>query len=93
MPQDGLCGPSVTISRERMALWTRNTLAYRSVVGAPSTDWYSDDDASPHTRQINEITSLGVATGKGNALYGPEESLTRGQMATFLARSLDAMRN
>ncbi len=92
-PVNGVCGPTVTISRERMALWTSGTLAYRSVQGDPSTDWYSDDDASPNTRQINEVTSLGVATGKGNALYGPTESLTRGQMATFLARSLDAMRN
>jgi hypothetical protein len=34
---------------------------------------------------------VGIVTGKGGGLYGPTETLTRGQMATFLARALDAL--
>ena len=90
-PRDGACGPAQTISRELMALWTRNTLLYGRVYGERSTDWYSDDDVSDFEPVIDEITSVGVVTGKASGLFRPEESLTRGQMATFLARSLDAL--
>jgi hypothetical protein len=87
----GICGPAVPIPRERVALGTRNALASAGVLGDGAVNWYSDDDASPHASEINQITSLGIVTGKGNALYGPAETLTRGQMATFLARTLDAL--
>jgi len=74
-----------------MALWTRNALAAGGVTATATTDWYSDDNTSQHHQQINEITSLGIVTGKGGGIYAPTETLTRGQMATFLARSLDAL--
>jgi hypothetical protein len=90
-PRDGACGPAQTISRELMALWTRNTLVYGRTYGDRGTDWYSDDTDSDFEPVIDEIAGLGVVTGKGNALFGPRESLTRGQMATFLARVLDAL--
>ncbi len=66
-----------------MASWTRDALAGADVTGSPATDWYSDDQSSPFQSDINEITSLGIVTGKGGGLYRPGETLTRGQMATF----------
>ncbi len=56
-----------------------------------TTDWFSDDSAWLTEAQITGITSVGIVTGKGGGLYGPTETLTRGQMATFLARALDAL--
>lgn len=92
-PADRRCLTAASITREGMALWTRGALAVGGVTASSTTDWYSDDDASPHEDQINEITTLGIVTGKGGALYGPTSTLTRAQMATFLARTLDALRD
>ncbi|MBW3619996.1 MAG: S8 family serine peptidase [Actinobacteria bacterium] len=90
-PADRTCGSSQAIPRAVMASWTRGALAVGGVTTTTSTDWYGDDDASPYERHINEITALGIVTGKGGGVFGPSETLSRGQMATFLARTLDAL--
>lgn len=92
-PSDRRCHTSQPISRDLMAHWTRQALAVGGVRTDENTNWYSDDDSSPYERHINEITTLGIVTGKGDATFGPTETLARGQMATFLARALDALRN
>jgi surface antigen len=90
-PADRVCNPGAVMSRELMAEWTRNALASAGVRGDAGTNWYSDDDSSSYATAIDEITDLGIVTGKGGAIYGPSEGLIRGQMATFLARTLDAL--
>lgn len=90
-PSDRRCLNARFITRELMASWTRGGLAFGGVTSADPTDWYRDDDTSRYEPHINQITAIGVVTGKGGGLYGPTETLTRGQMATFLARTLDAL--
>jgi hypothetical protein len=92
-PDRGACAPTALITRQVMATWTRNALASAGVTASGATDWYADDDVSLHHDAINQITTLGIVTGKGGGLYGPTETLTRGQMATFLSRTLDALRS
>lgn len=91
VPLDRRCLTSTPITRDVMASWTRGALAFAGIRTTDATDWYSDDDTSRHQAAINQITSLGIVTGKGGGLFGPTETLTRGQMATFVARTLDAL--
>lgn len=50
---------------------------------------FTDDDGSVHEADINGIAAAGITTGCGPGLYCPALSVTREQMATFLARALD----
>ena len=43
---------------------------------------------SVHGLAIRHIAALGITTGRADGTYAPAESVTRGQMATFLARAL-----
>jgi len=52
------------------------------------TDHFSDDDGSAHEAAINALATAGVTGGCGADSYCPSQAVTRGQMATFLARAL-----
>ena len=62
-------------------------------LGAPVDGDYSepfwDDDGSIHEPNIIRLAGLGVTTGCDFAMYCPDDSVTRGQMATFISRALD----
>lgn len=51
---------------------------------------FVDDDGSPHEGYIEAVFAAGVTTGcsAGPRAYCPGASVTRGQMASFLARAL-----
>lgn len=72
------------ISREHMATFLVRAL---DLPGA-ETDHFSDDDGSAHEASINALAAAGVTGGCGGESYCPAEPVTRGQMATFLARAL-----
>lgn len=53
---------------------------------------FIDDDNSPHETNIEWIAKAGITLGcnpPANDRYCPDDSITRGQMATFLVRALD----
>jgi hypothetical protein len=76
--------PNDTITRGQMAAF----LARAFEVPASSTDAFTDDDDSIFEDDINAIAAAGITVGTGPGTYGPDENVTRAQMATFLARSL-----
>ena len=47
-----------------------------------------DDEGSVHEANIDALAALGVTTGCGEAQFCPGDSVSRGQMATFLVRAL-----
>ncbi len=65
-----------------------------NVVDAPPpgpTDFFVDDDVSVFEADINAIAAVGITLGcnpPANDMFCPGESVTRGQMAAFLARAL-----
>lgn len=83
--------PGEATTRSTMAQWTIDALALGGVTTSDTTDWFTDDEQDPNEDEINALTSLGVVTGKGGGLYGPAETLSRGQMATFLARAYSVL--
>jgi len=84
--------PESPSTRSFMARVTAGALAFGGVqLPTAPPDYYTDDSGDPNELAINQITDLGIVTGKGGGVYAPGETLTRGQMATFLARELAAL--
>ena len=59
-----------------------------SAGGLPPGGTFSDDDGNAHEAYIEAIAAAGVTSGCDDGLYCPGDSVTRGQMASFLARAL-----
>ncbi len=56
-----------------------------------AADRFSDDDGSTHEAAINAVAQAGITLGCDAAdptLFCPDQLVTRGQMASFLARAL-----
>jgi hypothetical protein len=80
------------MKREDMAQILFN--AYKVIIGSPlpqGPDAFSDDNTSDNEAAINALANAGVVQGIGGGLYDPTGSVTRGQMASFLARYLQVL--
>jgi hypothetical protein len=84
--------PFGTVPRWQMALFLTRLLTAVGV-GLPSgasqgfTDIGGFDSATQQA--VNQIRQLGISTGTTNITFSPNESVTRWQMALFLARALE----
>jgi hypothetical protein len=82
--------PSRSVDRGQMATFL--VRAYEYLTGETlqaSRDYFSDDDGSTHEANINKAAEAGFTSGLGAGRYGPEQSVRRDQMASFIARMLD----
>ena len=78
--------PLDPVTREQMASF----LARAVEDLAPATqDWFTDDDGSVHEADIDIIAENGITLGYADGGFGPLDPVTRGQMASFLARALE----
>ncbi len=55
----------------------------------PVQGTFRDDDGSPHEPDIEKIAAAGITRGCGEDRFCPTNSVTRGEMASFLARALE----
>lgn len=81
--------PADPVTRAQMATFL--VRAYEDVTGtdlAIERDWFTDDDGQSHEAAINKAASAGLTGGSGSG-YSPAGTVTRAQMASFLARLLD----
>ncbi len=83
------------VETERSAGWLRRRLGLRSPfisdvrrVGTQPVP-FPDAEGSVHYSAIIAIHEAGITAGCGTGLYCPSAKVTRGQMASFLARALD----
>jgi hypothetical protein len=76
--------PDDAVTREQMASFLVRALK----LPATSTDFFTDDEFSRHESDINRAAAAGVTTGCGGGRYCPRQTVTREQMASFLARAL-----
>ena len=84
--------PSDEVSRGAMATVMAQT--YRYVTGAdlPSGgDAFADDDGNAHESGIDLLAGAAIAVGSVDGRFHPTAPVSREQMATFLARLLDAL--
>jgi hypothetical protein len=83
---DSYC-PDSLVSRGQMAAFLTRSFNY----GPVTKDYFRDDDGNVFERDINSLANKGVTKGCNppvNDLYCPGATVTRGQMAAFLARAL-----
>jgi uncharacterized protein YkwD len=72
------------VSRGEMAVFLTRAFELR----ASGTDYFNDDDGRFYENSANAIREAGYTQGCGGGNYCGERSLTRAEMATFLARAL-----
>ena len=76
--------PKATVTREQLASFVTRSIG----VPAASGDWFSDDSSSAHQGDINRVAEAGIASGCAKGRFCPRAGVTRGQMASFLARAM-----
>jgi hypothetical protein len=76
--------PKQSVTREQMAAFLSRAL---ELPGA-STDYFTDDGASMHEAHINAVAFAGITGGCSEARFCPLAVVSRGQMASFIARAL-----
>lgn len=76
--------PADPVLRDQMASFISRALG----LPASPTNWFSDDEGNPHESNINRIATAGVTLGCGASAYCPAGTVSREQMASFLARAL-----
>ncbi len=84
--------PHQGVTRGQMAsfLW-RLTLETPTKQSADATNHFPDDDGTTHEEAIDALAALGVVEGSTEGLYGPDETVTRAQMATLLVRGYETI--
>ena len=77
--------PNDRVTRGQMASFLARALHL------PKTkkDFFRDDSRSTHEANINRLAKAGLAIGCGTKRFCPNQVLTRGQLASFIARVLD----
>ena len=81
----GLYCPEDHVTRAEMA-----TFLYRAFdLPWAARDFFTDDEGIVHEGAINRVAKAGITTGCTETRYCPNRLVTRGQIATFLARALD----
>ena len=77
--------PNDRVTRGQMASFLARALHL------PKTkkDYFKDDNRSTHEANINRLAKAGLAIGCGTKRFCPNEVLSRGQLASFVARVLD----
>jgi hypothetical protein len=85
----GRYGPGGQVTRGQMATFLDRSLEY--LLGQPITtpdDYYTDDRGDVHELGINDVSSVGIASGRAPGTYAPGGLVDRDNMAVFLARTL-----
>ncbi|GBE24093.1 trifunctional nucleotide phosphoesterase protein YfkN precursor [bacterium BMS3Bbin02] len=87
-PANDQFGPDDSVTRGQMAAFLARALGLET----PAGDFFTDDDGSIFEDNINAIAAAGITLGcnpPDNDNFCPNDTVTRGQMATFLVRTLD----
>ena len=80
---DGSFGAADSITRGQLASIIARSLGLSSTVDA-----FLDDDGSVHEDAINALAAAGITQGNADGTFGPNEPITRAQVASFIARTL-----
>jgi hypothetical protein len=86
----GIYDPRRGVTRAQMASFLARFIERSggSLPGAPP-DAFPDDDGSVHESNIDKLAAAGVAGGRTDGTFGPNLTVTRAQMATFIVRALE----
>ena len=77
--------PNSVVTRGQMASFLAKALDLPSA----GSDFFTDDEGLVHEANINRIAAAGITFGCSATRFCPNGEVTRGQMASFLARAFD----
>jgi hypothetical protein len=80
---DRFC-PDSSVTRGQMAAFLDRALT----LPPTGTDFFTDDDGSTFEANINRVAAAGITLGCSDRMYCPNNTVTRGQMASFMIRAL-----
>ena len=83
---DGTYRPALPVQRAQMAAFLTRALSL-TVSDSPSP--FHDTAGSVHERSIVTVADAGIAKGYSDGSFRPSDSVTRGQMASFLVRAFE----
>lgn len=84
------CAPSLFCPRSPVARGQMASFLQRSFdFPGTSADFFGDDESSTHEIAINRTRQADVTSGCATGRYCPQNAVSRGQMASFIARALD----
>ena len=87
---DGTFGPGEAVTRAQMATFVSRSIEWILGEELPEGEAFPDVTGT-HEASIRKLAAAGVVTGFDDGTYGPALPVTRGQMASFLARGLDVV--
>lgn len=86
---NGLYGPGDPVTRAQMATFIVRALEYRTGTTIERTvPTFSDHLDSVHRDRIEQLAAIGVTGGDAQGDYDPRRRVDRGQMGSFMARSI-----
>lgn len=85
---DGSYRPNETVTRGQMAAFITRGLQLSSNAVDVQESPFSDVAGTTHADAIAATVEEGITGGFADGTYRPDDEVTRGQMATFLARAL-----
>jgi hypothetical protein len=84
------CAPTLFCPRDPVARGPMASFLQRAFdLPATDEDFFTDDETSTHELAINRSRQAEITSGCDENRYCPTANVTRGQMASFLARALD----
>jgi hypothetical protein len=86
--EDGTYAPNDNVLRGQMASYVARSIEEVTGRSLPIADVFSDL-TPPHDDRVRELAAIGVVVGIDGDVYGPARSVTREEMASFLARTMD----
>ncbi|MDH3500370.1 MAG: 5'-nucleotidase C-terminal domain-containing protein, partial [Acidimicrobiia bacterium] len=80
----GQFSPATGVARRQMAAF----LARAFNLPSTTTDYFTDDNGTLLEPEINAVAAAGISIGCAANLFCPNQTVTRGQMASFIMRAL-----
>ena len=87
VPEDVLGRMERTVTRAQMASFIARMIDTTGGTLPAATDRFPDDNGNPHEANINRLAAASIVTGRSDGSYGPDQPVTRAQMAVFLMKS------
>jgi hypothetical protein len=90
---DGTYRPPTNVTRDQMATFIANMIELERDLPEARAQFGDVGTESPHWESIHKLARAGVVEGRSEGTYAPRASVTRDQMASFIARAVDYIDN
>ena len=83
--------PTGDVTRAQMASFVGRALDAVGSYDLPQDPGaaFPDVDEGPHAHRVDQLAAAGIVAGREDGTYAPNATVPRGQMASFIARSIE----